>query len=110
MSFLSDFIMPPSKICPKCAAVVPIKLKLCKSCQHVFLAKRKTEQNFPEMPIKRSRVMLSDSVKSAIKAKDKLRKACEKAAESKEQTLHRQQQNREHKASVRAAKKQRMCL
>ena len=71
----------------------------------MFLAKRKTEQNFPEMPIKRSRVMLSDSVKSAIKAKDKLRKACEKAAESKEQTLHRQQQNREHKASVRAAKK-----
>ena len=33
-------IMPPSKVCPQCNAVVPIRLKVCKSCQHVFRAKR----------------------------------------------------------------------
>ena len=32
-------IMPPSKVCPQCNAVVPIRLKVCKSCQHVFRAK-----------------------------------------------------------------------
>ena len=53
--------------------------------------------------MKRLRVGLSDSVKSVIKAKDKLQKACKRAAESSEQTLHRQQQNKEHMASVRAA-------
>ena len=36
-------VMPPSKVCPECDAVVPIRLKVCKSCQHVFRAKRKTE-------------------------------------------------------------------
>jgi hypothetical protein len=55
--------------------------------------------------MKQLRVGLSDSVKSVIKAKDKLQKACKRAAESSEQTLHRQQQNKEHMASVRAAKK-----
>ena len=27
--------MPPSKVCPECDAVVPIQLKVCKSCQRV---------------------------------------------------------------------------
>ena len=36
-------IMPPSKVCPQCNAVVPIRLKVCKSCQHVFRAKRQIE-------------------------------------------------------------------
>ena len=36
-------VMPPSKVCPECDAVVPIRLKVCKSCQHVFRAKQKTE-------------------------------------------------------------------
>ena len=31
----------------------------------------------------------SDSVKSARKAKDKLQKACERASETRERTLHR---------------------
>ena len=35
--------------------------------------------------MKRLRVMLSDSAKSIVKAKDKLRKACRRAAESSEQ-------------------------
>ena len=39
--------------------------------------------------------------KSARKAKDKLHKACEKASETRERTLCRQEQNRMHKASMR---------
>ena len=35
--------MPPSKVCPECDTVVPIKLKVCKSCQHVFRAKRRKQ-------------------------------------------------------------------
>ena len=95
--------MPPSKVCPQCNAVVPIRLKVCKSCQHVFRAKRQIEHTLPARAVKRLRVGLSDSVKSVIKAKDKLQKACKRAAKSSEQTLHRQQQNKEHMASVRAA-------
>ena len=39
--------------------------------------------------MKRLRAVESDSVKSARKAKDKLHKACERASETPEQTLHR---------------------
>ena len=28
-------IMLPSKVCPQCQAVVPPRLKVCKSCEHV---------------------------------------------------------------------------
>ena len=35
----------------------------------------------------------SESVKSARKVKDKLHKACERASETREQTLHGQEQN-----------------
>ena len=35
-----------------------------------------------------------DSVKSARKAKDMLHKACERASETRERTLHGQEQNR----------------
>ena len=80
-------IMPPSKVCPQCDAVVHIRLKVCKSCQHVFRTKRQTEQNIPG---------------SAKLTKDKLRKACKRAAESSEQALQRKQQNREHMANFRA--------
>ena len=40
--------------------------------------------------MKRVRAVESDSVKSARKAKDKLHKACERASEIRERTLHRQ--------------------
>ena len=43
----------------------------------------------------------SDSGKSARKAKDKLHKVCERASETRERTLYRQEQNRMHKASMR---------
>ena len=94
--------MPPSKVCPHCDAIVPIRLKVCKSCKHAFPAKRKPEQNLPERAMKRLRVLLSDSAKSIVKTKDKLRKACNRANDSAEQTLHRQEQDRENKARKRA--------
>ena len=53
---------------------------------------------------------MSDGEKSVIKAKDKLQKACKRAAESSEQTLHRQQHDREYKASVRAAESSEQSL
>ena len=28
-------IMPPSKVCPQCKAVVPLRLKVCIFCEHV---------------------------------------------------------------------------
>ena len=43
--------------------------------------------------MKRMRAVESGCVKSARKAKDKLHKACERASEIREQTLHRQEQN-----------------
>ena len=38
----------------------------------------------------------SDSVKSARKPKDKLHKPCEKASQTREQTLNGQEQNNAH--------------
>ena len=39
LEFVSCFfvllIMPPSKVCPQCKAVVPLRLKVCISCEHV---------------------------------------------------------------------------
>ena len=54
----------------------------------MFRTKRQTEQNIPG---------------SAKLTKDKLRKACKRAAESSEQALQRKQQNREHMANFRAS-------
>ena len=58
--------------------------------------------------MKRMRVLQSDSVKSAIKAKDMLQKASKRASETSEQTVHRQQRNREHMASMKLASK--LCI
>ena len=61
------------------------------------------EKAEPDKAMKRMRVLQSDSVKSAIKAKDRLQKASKRASETSEQTVHRQQQNTEHMASMRAS-------
>ena len=51
--------------------------------------------------MKRMGAVESDSVKSARKVKDKLHKACERASETRERTLHRQEQSRMRMASMR---------
>ena len=43
--------------------------------------------------MKRVGAVESESVKAARKVKDKLHKACERASETREQTLHGQEQN-----------------
>ena len=81
--------MPPTKIHPQCKAAVPVRWKTCECCDHVFRSKGKAECNLREKAMKHMTAVESDSVKSARKAKDKLHKACEKASEILEQTLHR---------------------
>ena len=93
--------MPPTKVCPQCKAAVPVRRKTCERCDHAFRSKRKAECNLREKVVKRMRAVESDTVKSTRKAKDKLHKACEKASETREQTLHRQKQNRMRMASMR---------
>ena len=51
--------------------------------------------------MKRMGAVESDSVKSARKAKDKLHKACKRVSETRGRTLHGQEQNRMHMASLR---------
>ena len=82
--------------------IVPLRLKVCKSCEHVFRAKRKAEHNLPDKAMKRMRVLQSDNVKSAIKARDKLQKGSKRASETSEQTVHRREKDRNHKANMRA--------
>ena len=69
-------IMPPSKVCPlsQCQASVPLRLKLCKCCQHVFQSKRKAEYSLSDQATKGMRVS----------------KATKRVSETSEQTLHRQ--------------------
>ena len=75
--------MPPTKVCPHCKPAVPVRRKTCERC------------NLREKAMKRMRAVESDSVKLARKAKDKLHKAC-RASETRERTLHRQEQNNAH--------------
>ena len=49
------------------------------------------------------RVSQSDTVKLAVKVKDKLQKVRQRASETSEQTVHRLEKDRKHKASLRAS-------
>ena len=51
--------------------------------------------------MRRMRAVESDSMRSARKGKDELPKACERASEIRERTLHRPKQNRMRMASLR---------
>ena len=84
--------MPPTKVSQRCKAAVPVRWKTYEHCDHIQT--KKAECNLQEKAMKHMRAVESDSVKSARKAKDKLHKACERASETRERTLHRQEQNR----------------
>ena len=96
--------MPPTKVCPQCKDAVPVTRKTCERCDVVFRSKRKAECNLrgKTLTMKRMEAVESDSVKSARKAKDKFHKACERASETRERTLHGQEQNRMRMASLRS--------
>ena len=42
---LAPLTMPLSKVCPKCKAIVPLRLKQCNSSKHVFRAKQTVVQS-----------------------------------------------------------------
>ena len=56
------------------------------------------------LTMKRGGAVESESVKSARKVKDKLHKACERASETHERTLHRQEQNNAHEKLERVTR------
>ena len=95
--------MPPTKVCLQYKAAVPVRRKTCvtERCDHVFRSKRKADFNLREKAMKHMGAVESDCVKSARKAKDKLHKDCERASETRERTLHGQEQNRMCMASIR---------
>ena len=76
-------------------------MKTCERCDHVFRSKRNAECNLQMKAMKLMRAVESDSVKLA---KDKLHKACERASEIRERTLHRQEQNRMCMVSMRGSR------
>ena len=60
----------------------------------------KVEHTLPARAVKRLRVVLSDSVKSVIKAKDKLQKACKRASNHSQITQHNPLFHRLHLTSL----------
>ena len=78
--------MPPTKVCPQCKPAVSVRWKTCEQCDLVFRSKQKADCNSREKSLimKRMGAVESDNVKSARKAKDKLRKACERVSETRE--------------------------
>ena len=65
--------MHPSKVWPQCETIVPLRLKVCKSCQHVFAVQRKAEHNLLDKAMKRMRILRSDKLwRLKIKERQKL--------------------------------------
>ena len=100
--------MHPSAVCAQCGAVVPIRLKVCKSCQHLFKAKQLIEHTFPARAMKRFQVAFSECVKSVTK--DFKNKVQRHEKESCEKSFHRQHYDREYKSNMRAAKSSEQTL
>ena len=82
-------VILPSKVCD---AVVLIRLKVSKSCQHVFL---KTEQSFAG---KNYEVIVKKSVIKGLQKQQSLA------------SVRRRQQNKNHMASVRVAESSEQIL
>ena len=76
--------MPPTKVCPQCKTAVPVRQKA------VIISFDPNESILREKAMNPMRAVESDSVKSARKAIDKLHKTCERASETRERTLHKQ--------------------
>ena len=89
------------KVCPQCNTVVHVKRSVC-DCGHAFASKKRkarcTAVGEPENTMKRRKALLSEEELLVTKERDKVRKASKRASETREQTLHRQEQNRTHLA------------
>ena len=87
------------KVYPQCNTVVHEEV----SGQAFALKKRKawcTAVGEPESTMKRRKALLSEEELLLRKERDKARKVSKRASETCEQTLHRQEQNQTHMASI----------
>ena len=91
------------KVCPQCNTVVHVKRSVC-NCGHAFTSKKMkapcSALGEPENAMKCRKVLLSEEELLVTKQRDKVHKASKRASETREQTLHRQEQNRTHLACV----------
>ena len=89
------------KVCPQCNTVVHMKRSVCDCC-HAFASKKRKSQcttvGEPENAMKYSKALLSEEELLVTKERDKVRKASKRASKTREQALHRQEQNRTHLA------------
>ena len=104
------YITPPSKVCPQCQTIVHIRLKVCKSCQHVFRAKRKAEHNLSNKTMKRMRVGETNEQTVHRQLQNRKHMASMRASETNEQTVHRREKTETTKQAWEQLKKQAMCL
>ena len=81
---------------PQCNTVVHVKRSVC-DCGHAFASKKRkarcTAVGEPENVMKCRKALLSEEELLVRKERDKVRKASKRASETREQTLHRQEQN-----------------
>ena len=94
------------KVCGQCNTVVHVKRSVC-DCGHAFASKKRkarcTAVGEPENAMKRRKALLPEEGLLVGKESDKVRKTSKRASETREQTLHRQEQNRTHLASMTAS-------
>ena len=87
-----------SKVCLQCNTIVHVKRSFY-NCGHAFALKRRkawcTTVGEPENAMKRRKALLYEE-ELLRKERDKVRKVSKRASETREQTLHRQEQNRAH--------------
>ena len=79
----------------QCNTVVHVKRSVCE-CGHAFASKKRkarcTAVGEPENVMKRRKALLSEE-ELVRKERGKVRKVSKRASETREQTLHRQEQN-----------------
>ena len=89
------------KLCPQCNTIVHVKRSVC-DCGHAFASKKRKAQCTavwePENAMKHRKALLSEEELLVTKERDKVRKASKRVSETREQTLHRQEQNQTHLA------------
>ena len=94
------------QVCPECNTVVHVKRSACDCCHAFALKKRKarcTTVGEPENAMKRRKALLSEEELLVTKERDKVRKVSKRASETREQALHRQEQNRTHLACAKGS-------
>ena len=84
------------KVCSQCNTVVHMKRSVC-DCGHAFASKKMKAQCIavgePENAMKCRKALVSEEEFIVSKEREKVRKTSKRASETREQTLHRQEQN-----------------